>query len=70
MEEPQGQAKAQHDRRLGVYFHVPFCGQACDFCNFYQEAPSRQALREYLDVMAAELALLPPARRGCCWRTT
>ena len=62
MQVPPGQAKARTEPLLGLYFHVPFCGQACDFCAFYQEAPSRAEVLRYLQTMEAELALLPPPR--------
>ncbi|MDP0499133.1 MAG: radical SAM family heme chaperone HemW [Verrucomicrobiota bacterium JB022] len=56
------QAKAEFCRPLGLYLHVPFCARACDFCNFYQEAPKRQELDRYLAGIERELQLRPPSR--------
>ena len=33
------------ERALGVYLHVPFCATRCDFCAFYEEAPTAEAVR-------------------------
>jgi oxygen-independent coproporphyrinogen III oxidase len=49
--------------RRGLYLHVPFCGRRCDFCSFYQEAPDRQAIRDYLATIDRELQTWPPDPR-------
>ncbi|KAF0094141.1 MAG: oxygen-independent coproporphyrinogen III oxidase [Puniceicoccaceae bacterium 5H] len=56
------QAKAVHTPPLGLYLHVPFCARACDFCNFYQEAPRRAELDRYLAGIERELQLRPIER--------
>lgn len=43
---------------LGVYVHVPFCASTCDFCAFYQEKPSADSVRRYLDGVKHEATLL------------
>ncbi len=43
---------------LGLYVHVPFCASTCDFCAFYQVAPSAELVRGYLAGVAAETALV------------
>lgn len=48
---------------LGLYVHVPFCATTCDFCAFYQTAPSRAGIRSYLEGIELEMRLAPPARR-------
>jgi oxygen-independent coproporphyrinogen-3 oxidase len=57
---PSGQEKAQvaADAPLGVYLHVPFCATTCDFCAFYQTVPKGDAVRQYVDAMEAEAALI------------
>jgi oxygen-independent coproporphyrinogen III oxidase len=55
-EFPTGQEKAQAP--LGVYIHVPFCASTCDFCAFYQTVPKGDAVRQYLDAVEAEAALV------------
>jgi oxygen-independent coproporphyrinogen-3 oxidase len=47
---------------LGLYVHVPFCASTCDFCAFYQEAPTAGDVERYLDGVRAELALVSPER--------
>lgn len=43
---------------LGLYVHVPFCASTCDFCAFYQTAPTRERVVGYLEDVARELALV------------
>lgn len=45
-------------RALGVYVHVPFCATRCDFCAFYEEAPTAETVRKYLDGVASEVELV------------
>ena len=47
---------------LCLYVHVPFCASTCDFCAFYQEAPTAGDVERYLDGVRAELALVSPER--------
>ena len=47
---------------LGLYVHVPFCASTCDFCAFYQEAPTAGDVERYLDGVRVELALVSPER--------
>lgn len=46
------------DSPLGLYVHVPFCASTCDFCAFYQTAPTRAGVLAYLDNVRRELALV------------
>lgn len=43
---------------LGLYVHVPFCARTCDYCAFYQVAPTATMVREYLDGIAREAELV------------
>ena len=38
--------------------HVPFCASTCDFCAFYQTAPTAAAIADYLTGIEAEAALV------------
>jgi oxygen-independent coproporphyrinogen-3 oxidase len=66
---PSGQANSQTAAALasggplGVYVHVPFCATTCDFCAFYQTVPKGDAVRRYLDGVAAEFRLVDWAGR-------
>ena len=39
---------------LGLYVHVPFCSSTCDFCAFYQTAPTADGIGRYLQGIADE----------------
>ena len=43
---------------LGVYVHVPFCASTCDFCAFYQTAPTADGVDRFLKGIADEAALV------------
>jgi len=43
---------------LGLYVHVPFCARTCDYCAFYQVAPTAAMVREYLEGVAREADLV------------
>lgn len=46
------------DVPLGIYVHIPFCRQRCDFCYFkvYTDKNSKE-IRRYLEALRQELAL-------------
>ncbi len=48
------QEKAAQGLCLGVYLHVPFCLDTCDFCAFYQEKPTGGIISDYLDCLETE----------------
>ncbi|MDR1497564.1 MAG: radical SAM family heme chaperone HemW [Puniceicoccales bacterium] len=54
--------KVLSDTPLGLYCHVPFCVDTCDFCAFYQQKPRRNDISRFLDGIERELALSPPTR--------
>lgn len=59
-------AGGETDRRgpLGLYVHVPFCASTCDFCAFYQTAPTAHGIERYMQTMAAEAELVSWAGRS------
>ena len=56
--ESDTQTGAGGSQALGLYMHVPFCASTCDFCAFYQTAPSAEGIRGYLEAMRREAALV------------
>ncbi|MDR1789296.1 MAG: radical SAM family heme chaperone HemW [Opitutaceae bacterium] len=44
-------------RGAGLYVHVPFCATRCDFCAFYQVAPTVARTRLFLDAVEREAGL-------------
>jgi len=44
---------------LGVYVHVPFCASTCDFCAFYQTAPTADGVDRFLKGIEDEAAMVP-----------
>ena len=44
---------------LGLYCHVPFCASPCDFCGFYQKAPTKSDLARFLEGVELEIRAAP-----------
>lgn len=40
----------------GIYIHIPYCRQACNYCNFHFSV-SRQNQQAFLDALKAEMAM-------------
>lgn len=40
---------------LGIYFHVPFCGKKCSYCDFYSVCYSKQQTELYVDAVIRNL---------------
>ena len=38
-------------KTLGIYFHVPFCGKKCPYCDFYSTAYNRSSAEAYVDAV-------------------
>lgn len=55
---------APPDTKLGIYVHIPFCRQRCDFCYYkvYTDKNSKE-VRRYLAGLARELELYAAAPR-------
>lgn len=43
-------------RSMGVYIHVPFCVQKCDYCDFLSAPATRQRQQEYVTALRGEIA--------------
>jgi putative oxygen-independent coproporphyrinogen III oxidase len=44
---------------LGIYISVPFCRTKCSFCNFASGVFSPAQMQQYVDRVAADIALVP-----------
>ena len=44
-------------KNFGIYLHVPFCVQNCDYCKFYKRTPNKTSLDSYIDAIAKEIYL-------------
>jgi putative oxygen-independent coproporphyrinogen III oxidase len=42
---------------IGLYLHIPFCRQRCDFCAFYLELHRENAAESFLQAIRAEIRL-------------
>lgn len=42
---------------IGLYIHIPFCRQRCDFCAFYLELHREPAARTFLAALTTEIAI-------------
>jgi oxygen-independent coproporphyrinogen III oxidase len=62
LELTPAQAKARCVPALGLYVHVPFCASTCDFCGFYQIAPTAAGVSRFLAGIAREAELAAPDR--------
>jgi oxygen-independent coproporphyrinogen-3 oxidase len=43
--------------QVGLYLHIPFCRQRCDFCSFYLELYREQAAAKFLRALQEEIRL-------------
>lgn len=56
------QTAAARQSALGLYVHVPFCARSCDYCAFYQVAPTAAMVRQYLAGVALEARMAGRSR--------
>lgn len=54
----------------GIYLHIPFCANKCNFCQFFSEvAKSGQEIDVYLDYLEKEAGLYSSIFGSFAWRT-
>ena len=51
-------------RPLGLYIHIPFCRQKCDYCDFYSLAGREDRMDDYTAALCAHLAETAPFAAG------
>lgn len=45
----------ENKQYMGMYVHIPFCSQKCDYCDFISYSMNEVAQREYLEAMLMEI---------------
>ncbi len=50
-------------KSLGLYLHIPFCLQKCNYCDFCSAPASEQTRAAYVAVLCAHLAAVAPTTR-------
>lgn len=53
---------------MGLYVHIPFCLQKCDYCDFFS-LPCASVSEEYIDSLINEAAFWAKAFHRQCWQT-
>lgn len=56
--------KEMRGRRLGLYLHIPFCKQKCDYCDFYSLVGSQKQMDDYLKALILHLEEAAPRTEG------
>lgn len=46
------------EKNLGLYVHIPFCRQICDFCPYCKELFSQEKMTAYLDSLIEEIHMV------------
>ncbi len=57
----------ENTEALGIYVHIPFCGQICSFCPYCKELYNEQKLNRYIDHLIKEIRLV--TRNSTCKKT-
>ena len=47
----------------GIYIHIPFCKQKCNYCNFFSSA-SQKNKEDFVDALLKEIAIQQPYLNG------
>ena len=42
-------------KNFGIYLHVPFCVQNCDYCKFYKRTPDKMSIDAYIETVSEEI---------------
>ncbi len=52
-------------RKLGLYIHIPFCQQKCNYCDFYSFSASDKEKKEYVDALCTHIEREAQDYKGC-----
>jgi len=44
-----------HSKQLGIYIHIPFCLQKCNYCDFYSIPYEQDLVDEYIEAVIAHM---------------
>ena len=47
--------RGQSRKKLGLYFHIPFCLKKCSYCDFYSVSMNRAKMKEYISAMIQQM---------------
>ena len=50
------QEKHKENLKFGLYIHIPFCANICDYCAFYHELPNKNDINKYLNTISKEIS--------------
>ena len=42
-------------KNLGIYIHIPFCKQKCNYCDFISFANKEGCIEEYVNALKKEI---------------
>ena len=42
-------------KEIGIYIHIPFCKQKCQYCDFYSEAQKESWIPRYIKSLLIEI---------------
>lgn len=52
------------DKRIGIYFHIPFCASRCAYCDFCSTENHRELIPAYQEAILTHLAEYAPRLEG------
>lgn len=52
-------------RRLGLYIHIPFCQQKCNYCDFYSFSADDKTKEEYINALCTHIEIEAKAYKDC-----
>ena len=52
------------DKRIGIYFHIPFCASRCAYCDFCSTENRRDLIPAYQEALIAHLEEYAPRLEG------
>lgn len=53
-----------NEQNMGLYVHIPFCRQICDFCPYCKEIYDRKKCNKYIDSLIQEIHIVGKMHKG------